>query len=380
MHRGFRIFSVTLAVVLAIYFTWAGAGRKRPALDIHLHLDTTYEINSDAGKGNVIGVNPYMVAADYASKQHLLNKLDGYMQAAKLKGWLNPLTIVVFPEYIGTWLVVEGEKSSVREATDITRAMSIFVGSNFFSYIRDWFTAPDEASDKLKHSVFSSKGFSMARIYQEVFSELSKKYGVTIIGGSILLPNPIIEQGKIHIRMGPLYNVSAVFNPDGSLQPKLVKKSFPIEEEKPFVASAPTEDIPVFQLPAGRTAVLVCADSWYPETYAALNAKKPFLITVPSFTEKEDAMMKPWAGYSGYPMPADVDSTDKDRISLHEAWMRYTIPTRIRKTSARYGMIATLRGKLWDMGSDGEFIAVSGDSTYTGRKIPGASLVNMYFQ
>jgi hypothetical protein len=43
-------------------------------------------------------------------------------------------------------------------------------------------------------------------------------------------------------------------------------------------------------------------------------------------------------------------------------------------------MIATLRGKLWDMGSDGEFIAVSGDSTYTGRKIPGASLVNMYFQ
>lgn len=91
-------------------------------------------------------------------------------------------------------------------------------------------------------------------------------------------------------------------------------------------------------------------------------------------------MQKPWSGYSGYPMPADVDSTDRGRISLQEAWMKYALPKRIRSTSAGYGMIATLRGKLWDLGSDGEFIAISGDSVYTGRRTAGASLVNMYFR
>jgi hypothetical protein len=41
-------------------------------------------------------------------------------------------------------------------------------------------------------------------------------------------------------------------------------------------------------------------------------------------------------------------------------------------------MNVTLRGKLWDLGSDGEFIAVSKDSIFTGQSVKGASMVNMY--
>jgi hypothetical protein len=57
MHKGFRLFSIILAVVLAIYFTWAGAGRNRPALDIRLESDSSYVINQDAGKGNVVSIH-----------------------------------------------------------------------------------------------------------------------------------------------------------------------------------------------------------------------------------------------------------------------------------------------------------------------------------
>ena len=46
---------------------------------------------------------------------------------------------------------------------------------------------------------------------------------------------------------------------------------------------------------------------------------------------------------------------------------------RIKTTSAIYGINVTLRGKLWDLGSDGEFIAVSKDSVYTGQ--PGKGQV-----
>jgi hypothetical protein len=244
--------------------------------------------------------------------------------------------------------------------------------------MRAWFTAPDEVQDKIKYGVFASKGETIARIYRKVFSELAKKYEVTIIGGSVLLPNPDIIKDRIRVKKGQLYNVSAVFNPDGSLQPKLVKKSFPIEEEKPFIAQNPASEIPVFKLPAGNTAVLICADSWYPDSFKSIETKEPFLIIVPSFTQHENAMNQLWSGYSGFPMPVDIDSSDRGKITLREAWIKYTLPKRIKTTSARYGINVTLRGKLWDLGSDGEFIAVSKDSVFTGYPGKGASMVNMY--
>lgn len=378
MHKGFRLFSIILAVILAIYFTWAGAGRNKPTLDVRLEIDSMYVINSDAGKGNVVGINPHMIPIDYASEQHFYAKLDGYLQAAKLEGWLTPKTIVVYPEYIGAWLVVEGEKNSIYKSNTINNALTTFVASNFFSYMRAWFTAPDEVEDKIKYGVFASKGETIARIYRKVFSELSKKFQVTIIAGSVLLPNPDISKDRIRVNKGQLYNVSVVFNPDGKMQPKFVKKAFPIADEKPFIAQSPTEDIPVFDLPIGKTAVLVCADSWYPAAFKAIAGKEPLLIAVPSYTQHDGAMKQLWTGYSGFPMPADVDSTDRGKITLGEAWLKYTLPSRIRTTSASYGINVTLRGKLWDLGSDGEFIAVSKDSVYTGQPGKGASLVNMY--
>jgi hypothetical protein len=378
MHKGFRLFSIILAVVLAIYFTWAEAGRKKPALDIQLEIDSSYVINADAGKGNVVGINPYMLPIDYASEQHFYAKLDGYLQAANVKGWLSAKTVVLFPEYIGAWLVVEGEKNSIYKSNSVNNALTTFVASNFFSYMREWFTAPDEAEDKIKYGVFASKGETIARIYRKVFSELAKKYQVTIIGGSVLLPNPDISKDRIRVKKGQLYNVSAVFNPDGSLQPSLVKKSFPIEDEKPFIAQSPASDIPVFNLTTGKTAVLICADSWFPAAFKSLEGKEPLIIAVPSYTQHDNAMQKSWNGYSGFPMPADVDSTDRGKITLRDAWLKYTLPTRIKTTTALYGINVTLRGKLWDLGSDGEFIAVSKDSVYTGQPVKGASMVNLY--
>jgi Carbon-nitrogen hydrolase len=378
MHKGFRFFSIILAVVLAIYFTWAGAGRKRPALDIRLEIDSSYVINQDAGKGNVVGINPYMIPIDYASEQHFYAKLDGYLQAAKMEGWLSAKTVVVFPEYIGTWLVVEGEKNSIYKSETINKALTTLVSSNFFSYMRAWFTSPDEVKDKIKYSVFASKGETIARIYRKVFSDLAKKYQVTIIGGSVLLPNPYISDDRIRVKKGQLYNVTAIFNPDGRMQSQLVKKSFPIQDEQPFIAQSPVSDIPVYNLPLGKTAVLICADSWFPAAFKSLEGKEPLLIAVPSYTQPDDAMNTLWKGYSGFPMPADVDSTDIGKITLRDAWKKYTLPSRIKSTTASYGMNVTLRGKLWDLGSDGEFIAVSKDSIFTGQSVKGASMVNMY--
>ena len=50
----------------------------------------------------------------------------------------------------------------------------------------------------------------------------------------------------------------------------------------------------------------------------------------------------------------------------------------MRNSSASYGMVVPLRGKLWDLGTDGSIIAVAGDSIFTARKSTGAAILNMY--
>jgi predicted amidohydrolase len=377
MKKAIRYVLLFLLLLLATYFTWSSIGRNPTPSDNALHLDSTYVIQEDAGKGNIVGISPYMIPADYSSKKNFRSKLEAYLEAARSRGWLNPKTVVVFPEYIGSWLVLVNEKTSIYEAPTAQRALTTYVFSNFFTYLRAWFTTPDEAKDKVRHSVFASKGQTMASLYQEVFSGLAREYRISIIAGSILLPNPEFHKGHIDTWKGSLYNVSAVFDTAGRLQPALARKAFPISDEQPFVGAGKTREIPSFNLPAGKTSVLVCADSWYPAAYDNIRKDDPLIVAVPSYTQADGAMSQPWSGYSGYPAPPDVDTADIGRISLRDAWLKYTLPGRLAGQH-RYGMMVSLRGKMWDMGSDGEIIAISGDKVFCGPPLKGASMACLW--
>jgi predicted amidohydrolase len=378
MKKFLSIGSTILLILVSSYFLWASLGRTPPPLDVQLHLDSSFVLNADSGKGNVIGINTYMTTDDYASEKHFTAKLDGYLSICKGKGWFNPKTVVIFPEYIGAWLVVEGEKNSVYTAPTIDQALRGFVLSNFFSYLHTWFMAPDEAKDKVKHSVFATKDQRMSWLYKNIFGKLAKKYNITIIAGSILLPNPEVRRGEIITHKGSLQNISAVFNPDGSMQPQLSRKAFPIANELPFISKCPPSEPPVYTLPIGKISVFICADSWYPDAYKAVIQDSLQLIAVPSFTQSDNSMGTAWIGYSGFDVPADVDTMDIGKISLREAWLKYTMPERIKSTHTPYGMTVSLRGQLWDLGTDGELIIFNRGNVICPAPMKGASMVNLW--
>jgi hypothetical protein len=379
MKRFFQVLSSVLILIIGVYFIWAALGRTPSPLNVQLHLDSSFVINADSGKGNVIGINAYMTPEDYISKDHFYKKLKGYMEVCKQKGWMNNKTVVIYPEYIGTWLVVEGEKNSLYSKASVNDALTGFVFSNFFSYMRSWFMSPDSAKDKVKHSVFATKGQRMAGIYTSVFKSLAKEYGVTIIGGSILLQEPrVLNNKSIDLSNGSLENITAVFNPDGSIQSALTKKAFPIADELPFVKKCLPSELPVYNLPIGKTSVMICADSWFPESYQAVNKDSITLVAVPSYTQADRSMSAKWAGYSGYRPPQDVDTSDIGNISLRDAWIKYTMPTRIRTIAAPYGMTVCLRGKLWDLGSDGEYIIYNRGKIVSPPPNDSASIVNLW--
>ena len=105
---------------------------------------------------------------------------------------LNEKTVVVFPEYIGTWLVAYEQKESLYQEPNIEAAMKALVMTNIFKFTAEWLTAPD-VKDKTKYAALAMKGKQAGLIYQEVFSALAQEFKVTIAAGSIVLPEPSVS-------------------------------------------------------------------------------------------------------------------------------------------------------------------------------------------
>ena len=94
------------------------------------------------------------------------------------------------------------------------------------------------AADLVKYSLFRMKAREMAAVYQATFAALARDFGVTIVAGSILLPAPRISNGALEIGKGRLYNVTAVYGPDGRAHDQLTHKVYPISSELPFTAKS----------------------------------------------------------------------------------------------------------------------------------------------
>ncbi len=192
-----------------------------------------------------------------------------------------------------------------------------------------------------------------------------------------MLRSPRWKRG-LRIGEGALCNCSLIYRPDGSADEKVARKVFLTAVEQPFTSSAPPSDLPLFETPVGRLAVLICADSWYPQAYHTIRAGNPELVVVPSYLGPDDVWSSPWGGYDGAPAPDDVDTADVGRLSEGEAWLRYGLAGRMSGSEARWGMNVFLRGRIWDLGSDGRTIVVHGDQVTLGPHVPGAVITNLW--
>jgi len=341
-----------------------------------LLLDEAASFGSDAGRGNLLGIEPYVVAEDYLTSGALYSRLDAYLRCAQERGWVQSRTIVVLPEYLGTWLVACGESLRVVRARTLKAAMAALVARHVLRFSGAYLASREK--DRATAAVFRMRAPIMAREYQEQFSGLARSYRVTLVAGSILLPDPRVEQGQITLGSGPLFNVTAVFAPDGEVHPDLVRKVYPIGAELGFVAPGRLEALPAFETPAGRLAVLICADSWYPAAYARLRQMGAELLAVPSAVTQSGLWNTPWRGYDGAAAPADVDPRDVGCLTEGEAWLKYALAGRMRQAGARAGINVFLRGALWDLGADtGRGTLVLGQSVVQGRGGRGA-LLNLW--
>ena len=331
----------------------------------------------DSGRGNLLGIQPWMTPVDYATENSIYTKLGGYLSVARREGWLNRSSVVVWPEYIGTWLITLGESSGVHRASSLGRAMRRIAARHPFRFVGALFASPER--DKSTAALLRTQAEVLSRRYQTLFADLAADYGVTMVAGSVVLPDPRVVKGDLMVGRWPLCNVAAVFRPDGSLYTKLVRKVYPVEAERRFTTPASLADLPVLATHAGRLGVLICADAWYPTSYERLRSQNVEMIAVPAHATEPGGWTKPWGGYNGFPAPDDVAPEDVGRLTEAEAWRTYALAGRIAHSGATVGITVFMVGELWDLGAEGASeIVIPGAPAITAQ--PGTpALLNYWF-
>lgn len=314
-------------------------------------IDAWVEAGKDAGRGNLLGIQPWMHIRDYRTAGGFYAALDGYFAAAARRGWLGPRTVAVLPEYLGTWLVAVNEPPALFRAARMGPAMGRLALRHAGAFLAGLLGAPTPG--RVKHALFGARAGAMAHAYTGVFAALARRWRVTIVAGSILLPAPHVRAGRVLPGRGALENVAAVFHPNGLADERLARKHFLTAAEQPFIAPAARPAPAIYETPAGRLAVLVCADAFYPASYAPLAGRGVELLAVPSYLETSNIWQQPWPGYNGGPAPADVRAADAGAISERQAWLRYGMAGRIAAAGIPYGANVFLRGDILDLGSDG---------------------------
>ncbi|MEZ1316479.1 carbon-nitrogen hydrolase family protein [Pseudomonas fluorescens] len=366
-------FSMALIAALTTYAMWA-ADRPPGHYLSDLRIDLAIDQGTPAGRGNLLGIQPELFPTDYQSPDRLRRKLAAYLQKAQSQGLLNEKTIVVLPEHVGTWLMISGEKDELYQANTIQEAMNWLAVSNPVQFLRALITARGE--NRLDDAHLRMKAKGMARDYQALFGGLAKEFHVTLVAGSIVLPEPSIIDGSLKVGHGALYNSSLVFGSDGVPIGQPQRQMHPVFARSDVTAAQHNPPpLTVVDTPAGRLGVLIGRDSWYPDNYRQLDDQGVQLVAVPAFVNGRGTWDQPWHGYKGTP-PASV-SLKAGEVSEGQAWQRLTL-TAQPGSQAIAGMSVFLRGQFWDQSSAGQSFLSRDGQHFASEPVRGARLLNLW--
>lgn len=249
---------LSLAALL-VYLDWTGDRRSGPLLS-DLRTRPIESQGQPGAAGNLLGIEVRLQPADYQSRERLRLKFATYLDQARDAGLLGPRSIVVLPEHVGTGLFALGEKPEVQQARTLRDAMQWMALSNPLDYLRALFDNNGSEARRTE-AVLRIKARQMAEDYQYIFADLARTYGVTLVAGSIVLPEPRLEAGRLKTGTGPLHQVSLVFSPEGAaMQPLHFKMTLSRYEGRYSEAPASPQGASL-QTPAGRLAVLLGCDA-----------------------------------------------------------------------------------------------------------------------
>lgn len=348
----FLFFSVSIFTIGAIAWLFSGYSLDEVA---YKKLQTAApnlivsNIGTKAKNGNILGIQSYMIPADYSSELRFYNKLDQYFSEALDKGFLQgESTIVVFPEHIGTPLFLLDENKKAITANSLKDAIHSIIINHPSAFVLEYWKT--KSKDRILETVLNLKSKSMYNTYTNTFSKLSKNYKTTIIAGSIVVPKFLITNQKEDTNK--FINLSLTFSSKGEIIKRVVKNNL-ANYEKVLNASGESIDHP---LPS-KYDIILSHDSIYKKSYQKIDPALEYVISPSCIIDYSDIDWKSTDIVEIIPPNPYMPPPPVEKINLPEAddqlesqklWLLNSLRKKLKNTNVKVGVQVFLKGKLFE--------------------------------
>ena len=219
---------------------------------------------------DLFAVQPFMSPEDYLSREAFYHKIDRYFQAAARQRVPDRPAVIVFPEDLATFLLLEGNGDVLGSVHSIDEAFTT-LGKK--KWPRILWTMVQYGTLRTKRAFFAEGSQKVWHIWHGTMARLAHDYQMTVVAGSALIPESrwTYDTNSYMPRSAKIYNFSFTVAPNGHVLTHTKKVNLvPTQEDVLELTSGTLSDalgttlIPETSIPM---ATAICYDAfWRPHT------------------------------------------------------------------------------------------------------------------
>lgn len=273
---------------------------------------------------------------NYKNRVCFQSRIDSIIDDIRSKVDASIPLLVVFPEHIGTPILLFNSYNLVSDKKNFIQAVQSLILANLTGILKY----------KLRYGIsfiralLLFKTMDMEREYRVVFSSAAKKYNAYIAAGSISLGN-INANTKSGVSGSDVFNTSYFIGPDGSIIGKQKKVHLvDFEGKSGFDLSNGTiNEIHAFETSFGKIGIAICLDGFKEDVCDALKEKGADILIQPSANDG------PWSEWQ------QQDWLNGSYLAVHE------------RKKFKYAVNAMMNGHILDFGFEGQSSIISNKDT-----------------
>lgn len=265
-------------------------------------------------------VQPYMEPEDYFTREAFYHKIDRYFLAAQNQRNPGHPAVIVFPEDIATFLLLEGHRDLLQNVSTMNQAFTA-IGKNQMAGLL-W-TMLQYGTLRMKRAFFTRGASRLWNVWHGTMARLAHDYQMTVVAGSALIPESRwrYDSNRFMPHSAKVYNLSFTVGPDGHVLYTTRKVNLvPTQEDVLELTPGPPEAASqTMTLPGTKIemATAICYDAFCkPHT-----SQEPKFVNVLDALDQRGARLvaqpsaNPWRWQD--PWPLDPTQARRPR---HQQW------------------------------------------------------------
>lgn len=255
-------------------------------------------------------VQPYMRPEDYFTREAFYHKMDRYFLAASQKRTAGRPALIVFPEDLATFLLLEGQSELLEDVKTLSDAFRAIGQRHRRSLL--W-TMVQYGTLRMKRAFFARGASRVWHVWHGTMARLAHDYEMTVVAGSALLPQSrwTYDTNSFMPRSANIYNMSFTLGPTGHVIQNTRKVNLvPTQEDTLELSAGPLDEasrvvpLPGANVPMGTA---ICYDAFSrPHT-----SGEPAFVNVLDALDRNGAKLvaqpsaNPWWWDEPWPLDAD---------------------------------------------------------------------------